>query len=476
MEKHQMVATRTLGLGVAVVVGVLTLDVAGPFPFGATANALTKFSQQALSSRTASSGKTGTSSTKNTKTAKTGSKNAWSNSAYCKSNPKYGRGCSTSGNSTANSGTTGGQNGTNGTTSGNKLSPFDKYENCRNNPAVAGCGKVIAKFDASLHAAFCQTNPAACGNQTGAGGNPGNSSNTGTQTGTGGNPGNSGNTGTQPGTGGNPGNSSNTGTQTGTGGNPGNSGKTGTRTGTGGTTPGNPPPATTNAGNPTRLATGPGSALPRTTTQTNQPGNAPGGHGFSLVRLGNASFPVVAGPKRIWRDGGWKSFVPFAALDVVAVGGAYYYPSAYVSVGRSYCSGLTPEGCHLNWQMVAFEDSGGAFQCVQFCPREGQPVPQHVVALTPPPPPAGTRCEITIFAEPGFGGASSQATADEPSLGEAGWKDQISSVQVKAGIWDFFGDDRFQSENMRLLPGQYPQLGPDFTKRIGSFMCVQGTS
>ena len=26
-----------------------------------------------------------------------------------------------------------------------------------------------------------------------------------------------------------------------------------------------------------------------------------------------------------------------------------------------------------------------------------------------------------------------------PSLGEVGWKDQISSLQIKAGVWDFFG-------------------------------------
>jgi hypothetical protein len=57
-------------------------------------------------------------------------------------------------------------------------------------------------------------------------------------------------------------------------------------------------------------------------------------------------------------------------------------------------------------------------------------------------------------------------------IGRGGEGQSVSSVQVK----DFFGDDRFQGENMRLLPGQYPQLGPDFTKRIGSFMCVQGTS
>ena len=166
--------------------------------------------------------------------------------------------------------------------------------------------------------------------------------------------------------------------------------------------------------------------------------------------------------------------MPFAALGAVALGGGYYYPTAYVSASRSYCGGPTPEGCQLNWQMVGFEGGGSAYQCVQFCRRDGGPVPQHVVQLAPPPPASNGRCEIAIFAEPGFGGASTQATGDAPSLDEAGWKDQISSVQVKAGVWDFFSDDQFQGENMRLLPGPYPQLDASWTKHIGSFMCVQG--
>ena len=63
---------------------------------------------------------------------------------------------------------------------------------------------------------------------------------------------------------------------------------------------------------------------------------------------------------------------------------------------------------------------------------------------------------------------------DQPRLADNGWKNEISSIQVKAGTWDFFSEDEFAGENMRLAPGPYPELGPQWTKHIGSFMCVQG--
>ena len=45
---------------------------------------------------------------------------------------------------------------------------------------------------------------------------------------------------------------------------------------------------------------------------------------------------------------------------------------------------------------------------------------------------------------------------------------------MKAGTWDFFTGEEFSGDNMRLPPGPYPDLGPQWTKKIGSFMCVQG--
>ena len=65
------------------------------------------------------------------------------------------------------------------------------------------------------------------------------------------------------------------------------------------------------------------------------------------------------------------------------------------------------------------------------------------------------------------------ASDEQPRLNENGWQNQIASVKVAAGTWDFFSDPEFTGETMRLKPGDYPNLGPEWTKKAGSFMCVQ---
>ena len=215
------------------------------------------------------------------------------------------------------------------------------------------------------------------------------------------------------------------------------------------------------------------------------PGHVGPGHGrpafakpanFQFVKLGGHIAPVSrGGPRRIWWRGGWRTFVPLGALGVVALGGAYYYPDAYLSVARPYCTGVTPDGCRLNWQQVGFDGGdGGEWQCVQYCARPGQPPPARTVALVSPPPvPQGGTCEISIFSEPNFAGTNATASDEQPNLDEIGWQNQIASVQVQSGTWDFFSDQQFTGETMRLGPGEYADLGPQWTKKAGSFMCVQ---
>jgi hypothetical protein len=194
-----------------------------------------------------------------------------------------------------------------------------------------------------------------------------------------------------------------------------------------------------------------------------------------FVRLGNRSAPMWrGGQRRMWWGNKWRVFVPLTALGVVALGGAYYYPDAYLTVARPYCEGITPEGCRLNWQRVEFEDGDGDWQCVQYCRRPGAPPPARTVALAaPPPPPQNDACEISIFSEPNFAGTNATATDEQPRLNETGWQNQIASVKVAAGTWDFFSDPEFTGETMRLQPGEYPDLGAEWAKKAGSFMCVQ---
>jgi Beta/Gamma crystallin len=215
----------------------------------------------------------------------------------------------------------------------------------------------------------------------------------------------------------------------------------------------------------------------------------PGGFGhrpppFPVVTVGNRFFPIVRGPRFVWWGGYRRAFVPLAVLGIAAIGGSYWYPDGYVSVAQPYCSGYTPDGCQLTWRMVDFDGGGAAPQCVQYCPQVGPlpapgpgQAPAQVASLPPPPPPApanGT-CQMTIFAEPNFAGAAAPTTEAQPLLGEAGWLNEISSVQVQTGEWEFYADENFGGVSMRLDPGDYPNLAPEWMKHIGSFQCVQPT-
>ena len=193
-----------------------------------------------------------------------------------------------------------------------------------------------------------------------------------------------------------------------------------------------------------------------------------------FIKLANNKVaPIFKGPKKIWWGGGWKTFLPYSALGVFLIGGSYFYADGYLSLAGPYCAGITPDGCRLRWQLVGFEGGGEDWQCVQFCPRPGAMPPPTAVAFTDPPPVPQGRCEVVIYPDPTFGGNAVPTSDQQPRLSESGWQNQIASIQVRAGTWDFFAGEEFTGESMRLQPGPYPDLGPEWSKRIGSFMCVQ---
>jgi len=196
--------------------------------------------------------------------------------------------------------------------------------------------------------------------------------------------------------------------------------------------------------------------------------------GFPAVRLHDKFWPIHKDSKFMWVRGQRRLFVPVALLGVVVIGGSYWYPDSYVSMEGPVCTGFTPDGCQLQWRMVDFDDGGGEPQCVQYCPRVGPP-PEQVATLPPPPPPPAENgaCQTTIYSEPNFAGNSAPTGDGQPSLSQTGWRNEISSIVVGAGTWDFFSDENFGGESMRLAPGTYPTLSAEWTKRIGSFMCVQ---
>ena len=106
-----------------------------------------------------------------------------------------------------------------------------------------------------------------------------------------------------------------------------------------------------------------------------------------------------------------------------------------------------------------------------FWPSRGMP-PQAAALIAPPPIPQG-RCEVAIYPEASFAGTVVATSEEQPRLSESGWQNQIASIQVRAGTWDFYTEENFGGNAMRLPPGPYPTLAPEWTKHIGSFMCSQ---
>ncbi len=194
---------------------------------------------------------------------------------------------------------------------------------------------------------------------------------------------------------------------------------------------------------------------------------------FPAINVNNRFWPILKGPKFIWFGGHRRFFVPVGLLGVALIGGSYWYPDGYVSLAGPACTGFTPDGCQLQWRMVDFEDGGAEPQCVQYCPQVGPP-PAAAAPLPPPPAfAANGTCQLTIFSEPNFSGLSAPTGDGQPNLSQAGWRNEIASIQVQAGTWDFFSEENFGGESMRLPAGPYPTLPPEWNKRIGSFMCVQ---
>jgi hypothetical protein len=93
------------------------------------------------------------------------------------------------------------------------------------------------------------------------------------------------------------------------------------------------------------------------------------GHGPGGVVFHGRNFSVWrGGPYRIRYGAGYRTFVALSALSVIAVGGAAYYPYAYVAAPQPLCEGETDEGCVLQWDEVPTVEGDTALQCVAYCP------------------------------------------------------------------------------------------------------------
>ena len=86
---------------------------------------------------------------------------------------------------------------------------------------------------------------------------------------------------------------------------------------------------------------------------------------------------------------------------------------------------------------------------------------------------ARANCEVVVYAESGLKGMSAPTNQDQPRLDAVRWKNEIASLVVKSCTWDFYTEDDYGGSHMRLKPGSYTQLSPDWSKKIASFQCIK---
>jgi Beta/Gamma crystallin len=234
----------------------------------------------------------------------------------------------------------------------------------------------------------------------------------------------------------------------------------GTRTGTAGTRTGGARTGGTRTGTAGRV----GGARVGTA------GRVGGARTGGVTRIGARRVTTFTG-RRFWWNGGWRVLIGIGLLTPWVIDDIDYLPEGYLAYAEPVCTGFTEDGCALRWQDVAAEDGSTIPQCVQFCPRSRRGPPQGA-ALAPAPLAQGQRqgCEVEVFSDKNLAGASFKTTEDQPLLNDK-WDKQISSINVIAGTWDFSTDAQFNGDAMRLEPGTYRDLGPNWDDQISSFMC-----
>jgi len=80
------------------------------------------------------------------------------------------------------------------------------------------------------------------------------------------------------------------------------------------------------------------------------------------------NYTVWRGSRRVRYGNSWRTFRALSALSVLLIGGATYYPYAYLSAPEPVCEGETEDGCTLQWQEVETLEGPREFQCVAYCP------------------------------------------------------------------------------------------------------------
>jgi hypothetical protein len=90
--------------------------------------------------------------------------------------------------------------------------------------------------------------------------------------------------------------------------------------------------------------------------------------GVFRTSIRGRNYSVWRSGHRVGHGGGWRTFVALSALGAIAIGGASYYPYAYIDAPADYCEGLTEDGCQMVYDEVETMEGDAVGQCVAYCP------------------------------------------------------------------------------------------------------------
>lgn len=80
---------------------------------------------------------------------------------------------------------------------------------------------------------------------------------------------------------------------------------------------------------------------------------------------------------------------------------------------------------------------------------------------------------VEIFVDSNFSGTASGVLDQDYSYVGDFWNDQISSIKIHSGTWEFFEHANFQGRSFRLTPGEYAWIKTEWNDLISSFRQVE---
>jgi CubicO group peptidase (beta-lactamase class C family) len=83
-------------------------------------------------------------------------------------------------------------------------------------------------------------------------------------------------------------------------------------------------------------------------------------------------------------------------------------------------------------------------------------------------------CEVIVYPQENFGGKPLRTNNDDKRLPE-GYNDQISSIRIVSGQWDFYEHYSFNGRALKLGPGEYARLDGGWNSIISSLRCIEPT-